>query len=97
MFSLATLGYIVTWQPMENGIQNGLAIFNESVLLTCCYLHFLFTDYVPTPELKYYFGNFSLYVLYVDFGLNFILLVREVILIISKNCKKIFLHRRLRK
>ena len=74
-----------------------MAIFNESVLLTCCYLLFLYTDYVPTPELKYEFGNNLLYVLYVDFGLNFILLVREIILIIRKNCRKIILHRRLRK
>ena len=97
MCSLATLCYLVIWKPMENNVQNALAILNESVLLTCCYLLFLFTDYTPTPELKYYFGYYMLSVLYLDFGVNFILLVREIVLIIRLNCRRIMLHHRLRK
>jgi hypothetical protein len=97
MCSLLTLWYLLVWWPMDNRLQNMLAVFNECVLLISCYLLFLYTDYVPTPEMKYDFGDYLLYVLYIDFGLNFILLIIEIVRIIKMNVKRILLHRKLRK
>ena len=64
---------------MESDIFDFLAIFNESILLVISYLLFLYTDYVPDPEMRYNFGNIYLYLLYINFSVNLVLLVVEII------------------
>lgn len=51
--SLGLLIYLVKWMPMESTRQNFIAIFNECVLLVNTYLLMLYSDYVPTAELRY--------------------------------------------
>jgi len=51
--SLSLLIYLVKWMPMESTRLNFIAIFNECVLLVNSYLLMLYSDYVPTAELRY--------------------------------------------
>lgn len=95
--SVALLGYLVIWGPMEADHYDFLAVFNESVLCVSCYLMFLFTDYVTTPEDRYTFGNLFLYILYIDLAINGIMLVFEISRMIFRNCKRFWAHRRLKK
>jgi hypothetical protein len=86
--SMALLSYVVYWQPMEADQYDFLAVFNESVLLIACYMLLLYTDYVPSPEMRYEFGSYFLYLLYFNFSLNILLLISEIMRIIRRECKK---------
>jgi len=88
--------YLVKWMPMDAKRYNFLAIFNECVLLICSYMLLLFTEYVPSPELRYYFGNYLLYLLYTNFGLNIAVLAYDIVCIIRMHCKRKFYHLRLK-
>ena len=58
---------------------------------------FLFTDYIPSPEERYEFGKYFLYLLYFDLAINLIVLALEISKMIKRNCKRCILHRKLRK
>ena len=73
---------------MDGYILDFLAIFNEVVLLFASYLLFLYTEYVPSPELRYKFGNIMMYLLYFNFGLNILLLVFEIVRQIIRHLKR---------
>ena len=88
MSSLLLLIYIIIWSPMDGYILDFLAIFNEVVLLFASYLLFLYTEYVPSPELRYKFGNIMMYLLYFNFGLNILLLVFEILRQIIRHFKR---------
>lgn len=88
MSSLLLLIYIIIWSPMDGYILDFLAIFNEVVLLFASYLLFLYTEYVPSPELRYKFGNIMMYLLYFNFGLNILLLVFEIVRQIIRHLKR---------
>jgi hypothetical protein len=94
--SLGLLIYLVKWMPMESKRQNFIAIFNECVLLVNSYLLLLYSEYVPTPELRYYFGDYLLYLLYINFGLNILLLALEIATIVNMHCKRRMHHRQLK-
>lgn len=63
---------------MESQLFNNLAIFNEAMLLEIGYLMYLFTDYIPEPETRYFFGKVMLYLLYFNVGVNLIVLGVEI-------------------
>lgn len=94
--SLALLIYLVKWMPMDEKRQNILAIFNECVLLVCSYMLLLYTEYVPSPEMRYYFGDYLLYLLYANFGLNIAVLAYEIMCIVRMHCKRKFYHRKIK-
>jgi hypothetical protein len=52
---------------------------------------------VTTPEDRYTFGNLFLYILYIDLAINGIMLVFEISRMIFRNCKRFWVHRRLKK
>lgn len=91
------MAYLVVWEPMEANHYDFLAVFNEAILCVSCYLMFLFTDYVPMPEDRYQFGYLFLYVLYINLGINLLLLGFEISRMVHKNLKRYFLHRKLKK
>jgi len=93
--SLGLLIYLVKWMPMDAKRHNFLAIFNECVLLVCSYMLLLYTEYVPSPELRYYFGDYLLYLLYVNFGLNLSVLAYDIYEIVRMHCKRKLHHRKL--
>ena len=75
---LALLTYIIVWKPMESVLFNNLAIFNELMLLLIGYLMYLFTDYIPVPETRYFFGKVLLYLLYFNVSVNLVVLAIEI-------------------
>jgi len=81
---------------MDSKRHNVLAIFNECVLLVCSYLLLLYTEYVPSPELRYYFGDYLLYVLYINFGFNIAVLAYDIVDIVRMHCKRKLHHRSLK-
>ena len=76
--SLGLLIYVFTWKPMDAAHFNFLAVFNEAVLLICAYMLMVYTEYVPSPEMRYEFGKYFLYMLYFNFALNILLLIYEI-------------------
>ena len=63
---------------MESDLFNNLAIFNELMLLLLGYLMYLFTDFIPVPETRYFFGKILLYLLYFNVAVNIIVLAIEI-------------------
>jgi len=63
---------------MESVLFNNLAIFNELMLLLIGYLMYLFTDYIPVPETRYFFGKVLLYLLYFNVAVNLVVLAIEI-------------------
>jgi hypothetical protein len=51
---------------------------------------------VPVPEVRYMYGNIFLYVLYIDVGLNLVLLGYEITRMVVRSCKRRILHKKLR-
>jgi hypothetical protein len=82
---------------MESDIYDFLAIFNEGVLLFGCTLLFLFTEYVPDPEVRYSFGNIFMYTVIFNFGVNLLLLSNEIRGTAWLHCRRWIKHRRIRK
>ena len=64
---------------MDGDIYDFLAFFNECVLWVSSSIMLLYTEYVPDPELRYNFGSILMYLLYINFGLNIILLIFELV------------------
>ena len=85
--SLVLLGYTALWAPMEADHYDFLAVFNEAVLCISIYAQLLFTDYVPTPEQRYFFAEILLVILYVDFGTNLLLLAFEIVRILCRSLR----------
>ena len=94
--SLLLLSYILYWEPMEADHYDFLAVFNEAVLTFCTYMQLLYTEMVPVPEVRYMYGNIFLYVLYIDVGLNLVLLGYEITRMVVRSCKRRILHKKLR-
>lgn len=50
--------------PYESKLNNAIEIFNDIIMLTCIYLCFLFSDFVPEPQMRYHIGKvFNFWVL----------------------------------
>ena len=77
--SLAFMSYLLVYEPMEAYHYDLTAIANEYVLLFSFYFMFLFTDFVPEPEVRFMFGQKYLTLLYIDLALNLLALVYEVL------------------
>jgi hypothetical protein len=95
--SLILLSYLLLWKPMEGAHYNFLAIFNESILCFCFYSVLLFTEYVGDPSVRYVFGSYFLFVLYVNLGMNLLVLAYEILCQLARSFRRFFHHRRLRK
>ena len=88
MSGLALLTYIIMWQPMESRLFNNLAVFNELMLLLFGYKMYLFTDFIPVPETRYFFGKILLYLLYFNVAVNLVALAFEISSRAVNNIKK---------
>ena len=95
--SLALISYLLYWNPMEADHYDFLCIFNECVLYICIAVSLLFTEFVPEPETRYMFGNYFLYMLYINLGLNMLLLGYEITRQILKFIKRRMHWSKLRK
>lgn len=52
---------------------------NELVLLTALTLMFLYSDFVAVPETRYEFGDILLNLLYLNFAINLVIILFEVL------------------
>lgn len=54
-----------------------LEYFNECCILFCCYVYFLFTDFVPDPLLRKDIGNFLLFFTALNVVINLFLILKR--------------------
>lgn len=66
--------YIYRWKEDRR-----LEMFNELCILLCCYVYFLFTDFVPDPLLRKKIGNYLLFFTALNVGVNMFLILRTTI------------------
>ena len=74
-------------------VNNAVEIINETLLLLCFQLLFIFTDYVEDPELRHKFGYGVLYLIGVVAGLNVVFLLFNLISKIYIKVKQYFARR----
>ena len=75
----AVLAYYLTVFPMKNGVNNGIHIFNEIVVILSVQYLFLFTNYVPDPVLRYDLAVYFIAMILVNMSLNVLLLISNII------------------
>lgn len=56
-----------------------LEYFNECCILFCCYVYFLFTDFVPDPLLRKKIGNYLLFFTALNVVVNLFLILKMTI------------------
>ena len=56
-----------------------LEYFNECCVLSCCYVYFLFTDFVPDPLMRKEIGNYMLMFTGLNVVVNLILIIHRVV------------------
>lgn len=66
---------------MIDQVNNGVQLFNEWTILTCCIFLFNFTDYCPLPAVRFEMGWWFLYFIYFNLAVNVTLII---VLIIGK-------------
>ena len=85
---LAIIAYQVCWMPMDSKMFNGLAIFNECILVFMGFQMYNFTDYIPNPERRYDLGKYFLGLVYFNIAVNLFVLGIDIIVRIIKAAKK---------
>ena len=68
--SLGMICWLADERPYDARYKNNLEIANEFLVLILSYFGFLFTDYVPSPVLRYKFGYFYIALLALGLLLN---------------------------
>lgn len=64
-----------------------LELFNEATILCCIYHYYLFTDFVPDPEVRYTIGYSLIGFTFLNFVVNFIVMCYKTIVILIKKYK----------
>jgi len=64
---------MVDWQ------NNSVQLINEYFFLFFAYYIFLFTNYVPDPETRYFFGTVYLWILAVNTALNCLIILAMIV------------------
>lgn len=82
---------------MVNVWSNMIQIVNEVVVLTCVWMMFLFSNYVPKAESRYDLAYFFLYVVAADVVLNVLYLIYTIVQKIYLTCRNVFTRRRAKK
>ena len=55
--------WLISVKPFDETYKNYLETINEFLVIMLSYFGFLFTDYVPSPVIRFYFGYFYLGIL----------------------------------
>jgi hypothetical protein len=74
-----------------------MEITNEVLNMLVSYHYFLFTDFVPDPELRYNFGWSSIYCTLALIAINMIILIKDSSRIIFLYLKRWVYRRKYRK
>ena len=97
ILSTLLLIYFITQTPMVDFWSNAIQIFNELVVLTCVWLMFVFTNYVPSPETRYDLAFFFLYLIAADMILNVLYLILTIVKKIYSACRSFITKRNAKK
>ena len=79
ILSTSLLIYFILVKPFNDSWGNRIQILNELTVLTCVWLMFLFSAYVPEPELRYDLAYYFLYFVGFDMAINIIYLVYTLV------------------
>jgi hypothetical protein len=73
-------------------VNNVVEIVNETIVLVCFWLQFLFTDYVEDPVIRHEFGYGVLYFIAVGVSVNFsaflYLMISRAVIGVRQYCTK---------
>ena len=62
--------FFVRFMPMVDAMNNSIQVFNEWMILSYTIMLMNFTDYNPSPEVRFEIGWFYIYMLYMNIGVN---------------------------
>ena len=68
-------GWLIMVRPMDSRSNNFVYSANEWIVLLNSYFILLFSDFVPEPEQRYFFGKVYLGVLAVSMAFNIALFI----------------------
>ena len=74
-------------------VNNGIQIFNETVVLVCLWLMFHFTEYVPCPLIRYELAWYFMYFVAANIGGNVLVLFYIILFKIYEAIRKCYLKR----
>lgn len=61
--------------PMIDAMNNSIQVFNEWMILSYTIMLMNFTDYNPSPEVRFEIGWFYIYMLYANIGANVLVIL----------------------
>lgn len=65
--------------PMESRLGNQILVFNEVMISMLCIILYLFTDYVPSPEIRYEVAGWCFcYIVYLIIAVTMIVWLHDV-------------------
>jgi len=77
--STLLLSYYINVRPLVGLVNHLVEIVNETIVLVCFWLQFLFTDYVEDPVVRHKLGYGMLYFISLGVGLSFLSFLYSVI------------------
>jgi hypothetical protein len=86
--------YITYVKPFEIPLLNYMEVFNEVCVLIATYHLFLFTDFVPDPELRYTIGWSIIGVTLINIIVNMLVMFWSTLKQMRLMCKKLSAHYR---
>lgn len=83
VFQMYTIQAVLIGMGMSNVFRwredRVLEYFNECCILFCCYVFFLFTDFVPSPLVRRDMGNYLLFVTGLNVSVNLFIILYKTI------------------
>lgn len=87
ILSTLLLIFFISVKPMVDQWSNLMQIMNELVVLTCVWMMFVFSNYVPSAEVRYELAYFFLYLIAADVVLNVLYLVYSITTKVYRACR----------
>jgi len=75
--SLAIIGYLAFFKPLESPLDLGLEIFDEWTILNLTYMLMCFSDFVPEEVTRSYIGWFYIAVSTANILVHLIIILRS--------------------
>jgi hypothetical protein len=70
--------------PLQQKVFNFVEIMNEAFILVTVYVMHLFSDFVPDENIRYQFGWYYIYLVFMIFGLNMLIIGGNTIIDVFK-------------
>lgn len=81
---LGCIIYDWTAMPLQQKVLNFVEIMNEAFILVTVYVMHLFSDFVPDENIRYQFGWYYIYLVFMIFGLNMLIIGGNTIIDVFK-------------